>query len=78
MAQAYITCGENNISFSSTGAPRCGSNNLEWSVIPDPSQSELFIVDAGSAATFIGSGFFILLPLWAAIYGGRVLINVWK
>ena len=32
-------------------------------------------IDPGTAAAFIGSGFFILLPLWAAVYGGRVLLN---
>jgi hypothetical protein len=24
---------------------------------------------------FVGSGFFILLPLWVAVYGGRAILN---
>jgi hypothetical protein len=75
MAQAYVTCGENQITFTANGAPRCGSTNSEWTIMVDPSQQELFVVDPATAATFIGSGFFILLPLWAALYGGRVLLN---
>ena len=75
MAQAYVTCVETNITFSASGAPLCGNLNMEWSIVVDPSQSELFVVDPVDAVTFIGSGFFILLPLWAAMYGGRVLLK---
>ncbi|HIE83496.1 MAG TPA: hypothetical protein EYQ00_06430 [Dehalococcoidia bacterium] len=78
MSQAYITCEESSITFTVNGAPRCGANNQEWTIIVDPSQAESFVVDPATAATFVGSGFFILLPLWAAIYGCRVLVNTWK
>jgi len=33
------------------------------------------VSDAPAIAGMIGSGFFILLPLWAAVYGARALLK---
>jgi len=36
---------------------------------------EPFTLDAVEAASFVGTGFFVILPLWAALYGGRMILN---
>ena len=71
-----IVC-EGVITFDNQGGPSCSTGFVEMQYLPYV-QSVSELVDPLEAAAFVGSGFFILLPLWAAMYGGRVLINAIK
>jgi hypothetical protein len=48
-----------------------GISNLYLGTVEYPNVSD---IDPTLAAGAIGAGFFVLLPLWAALYGGRALL----
>lgn len=61
------------VTLTGEGAPLCVDG---WTVQPyvapfDPSQ-----LDPTTIAACVGVGFFVLLPLWVAVYGGRALLSV--
>lgn len=62
----------NGVIDTVNGRLRC---SIEWEVVEYVPPFEVTMLQPETVAAFVGSGFFILTPLWVAMYGGRVLLT---
>jgi len=60
------------VTQSGAGAAQCATG---WSVVEYALPFQITDVDPVVFAAYVGAGFFILLPLYAAVIGCRVLIK---
>ena len=63
-----LSCG-GTITLNNQGSPLCDTG---WILEPVFDISQL---DPVTVAAYVGGGFFLLLPLWVAVIGGRALIQ---
>lgn len=68
MSEFVLSC-SGPVTVDVTHVPACADGWVLTQIDPfDVSQ-----IDPVQVAGFVGSGFFILLPLWAAVIGGKTL-----
>lgn len=46
-----------------------------WELAPHVPPFDISQLDPALIATMLGSGLFIMLPIWAAMVGGRAILN---
>lgn len=70
-----IIC-EGIVTLDNQGDPECSTGWVAIEYVPpfNPATD----LDPVEIAGFVGAGFFVLLPLWVAVYGGRALLNLFK
>jgi hypothetical protein len=72
-----LTC-QSEWQIQSNGNVRC----FDYLTGPSPVEYippfDISTLQPEMVVAFVGSGFFILLPLWVAVYGGRVLLTAIK
>jgi hypothetical protein len=67
----FLTC-RGELTQSNSGVPSCSGI---WEYVLMTPTLQVSDLDPFTVASFVGAGFFVLLPLWVGVTGGKALLK---